>query len=112
MDKQVQVAASRAPHSSFAFTGNPSSLLGIFDFADRHSETLIKDIHDGTLAAKFDVPDPIRAVICLLVAEFDQHRQVLEWGALPASLKMFIDAFKLSSLPAMRPRSNPYMWAW
>ena len=46
---------------SFAFTGNPSSLLGIFDFADRHSETLIKDIHDGTLAAKFDVPDPIRA---------------------------------------------------
>ncbi len=46
---------------TFAFTGNPSSLLAIFEFADRHGGTLIRDIHDGTLAAEFDVPDHLRA---------------------------------------------------
>ena len=45
---------------TLACTGNPSSLLALFAFGDRHSETLIRDIHDGTLAGKFDVPDPIR----------------------------------------------------
>jgi GH3 auxin-responsive promoter len=45
---------------SFAFTGNPSSLLAIFEFADRHGATLIRDIHDGTLASEFDVPDHLR----------------------------------------------------
>ena len=45
---------------TLACTGNPSSLLALFEFGDRHSETLIQDIHDGTLAGKFEVPDPIR----------------------------------------------------
>jgi hypothetical protein len=45
---------------SFVFTGNPSSLLAVFSLADHYSETLIKDIHDGTLAASFEIPDPIR----------------------------------------------------
>ncbi len=47
---------------SFAFTGNASVLLGMFDFADRHAETLIRDIHDGTLSADFAVADSVRAV--------------------------------------------------
>jgi len=51
-----------AQDCSFAFTGNPSSLLTAFDFADRHSEMLIKDIHDGTFAARFEIPDPIRVL--------------------------------------------------
>jgi hypothetical protein len=46
---------------SFACTGNPSSLLAAFEFADRHSELLIQDIHDGTLAPQFNVPDHLRA---------------------------------------------------
>jgi hypothetical protein len=45
---------------SFAFTGNPSSLLAIFEFANRHGAMLIRDIHDGTLANEFDVPDHLR----------------------------------------------------
>ena len=47
---------------SFVFTGNPSSLLAVFNLADHYSETLIKDIRDGTLAASFDIPDPIRVM--------------------------------------------------
>jgi hypothetical protein len=46
---------------SFACTGNPSSLLAAFEFCDQQSESLIQDIHDGTLASRFDIPDPIRA---------------------------------------------------
>ncbi len=46
---------------SFSFTGNPSSLLAIFEFADRHGATLIRDIHDGTLGNEFNVPDSLRA---------------------------------------------------
>ncbi|HZT19015.1 MAG TPA: GH3 auxin-responsive promoter family protein, partial [Dongiaceae bacterium] len=47
---------------SFAFTGNPSSLLALFELADRQADSLIKDIHDGTLDSRFDVPEPIRMV--------------------------------------------------
>ncbi len=45
---------------TFAFTGNPSSLLALFEFADRHAATLIRDIHDGTLNVAFKVPDHLR----------------------------------------------------
>jgi hypothetical protein len=45
---------------TFAFTGNPSSLLALFEFANRHSATLIRDIHDGTLNSAFNVPDHLR----------------------------------------------------
>jgi hypothetical protein len=46
---------------SFAMTGNPSGLRTMFEMADRMSELLIKDIHDGTLSAQFDVPVHVRA---------------------------------------------------
>jgi hypothetical protein len=46
---------------TFGCTGNPSSLLGAFEFCDQQSESLIQDIHDGTLANRFDIPDAIRA---------------------------------------------------
>jgi hypothetical protein len=45
---------------SFVFTGNPSSLLAIFEYAERRGATLIRDIHDGTLASEFSVPDHLR----------------------------------------------------
>ncbi len=47
---------------SFACTGNAAGLLAMFEFADRHGETLIRDIHDGSLAAKFDLPNHARAM--------------------------------------------------
>ena len=46
---------------SFAFTGNPMGLVTAFDFADKNSEILIRDIHDGTLAPEFPLPDALHA---------------------------------------------------
>jgi hypothetical protein len=46
---------------SFAFTGNPMGLVTAFAFADKNSETLIRDIHDGTLSAQFPLPDALHA---------------------------------------------------
>lgn len=46
---------------TFLFTGNPASFLTLFEFADGHSEELIRDIRDGTLSAAYDIPDDIRA---------------------------------------------------
>jgi GH3 auxin-responsive promoter len=47
---------------SFVFTGNPSSLLGAFEFCNQHAERLIRDIHDGGLSTDFEIPDSLRAV--------------------------------------------------
>jgi len=46
---------------SFAFTGNPMGLVTAFDFADKNSEILIRDIHEGTLAPEFPLPDALHA---------------------------------------------------
>jgi hypothetical protein len=45
---------------SSAMTGNPSGLRIMFEMADRMGELLIKDIHDGTLSARFEVPAHVR----------------------------------------------------
>lgn len=45
---------------SVAVTGNPASLRSLFEMADRLSEELFRDIHDGTLSSRFDVPMHIR----------------------------------------------------
>lgn len=39
---------------------NPSTILGMFRLGDRERETLIRDLHDGTIAAKWQIPDDIR----------------------------------------------------
>jgi hypothetical protein len=46
---------------SFAVTGNPAGLRQMFEMADKLGELLIKDIHDGTLSSRFNVPMHIRA---------------------------------------------------
>jgi hypothetical protein len=45
---------------SFAVTGNPAGLRQIFEMADKMAELLIKDIHDGTLSSRFNVPMHVR----------------------------------------------------
>lgn len=45
---------------SWAVTGNPSGLRTVFEMADRMGELLIRDIHDGTLSARFQVPAHVR----------------------------------------------------
>ncbi|MDB5351040.1 MAG: auxin-responsive promoter-binding protein [Planctomycetota bacterium] len=42
---------------------NPSTLLGIARLGDREKETLIRDLRDGTLSAKFDLPPDVRRAI-------------------------------------------------
>lgn len=39
---------------------NPSTLLNLARLGDQQKEALIRDIHDGTLDPRFDVPPPIR----------------------------------------------------
>ncbi|APW60379.1 GH3 auxin-responsive promoter family protein [Paludisphaera borealis] len=39
---------------------NPSTILGMFRLGDRERETLIRDLHDGTIDAKWSIPDDIR----------------------------------------------------
>ena len=40
---------------------NPSTLVNLARFGDEHSETLIRDIRDGTLSDEFDIPGDIRS---------------------------------------------------
>src|SRR4051794_2812120 len=42
---------------------NPSTLLGIAKLGDREKETLIRDLRDGTLSSKFDVPPGVRRAL-------------------------------------------------
>jgi hypothetical protein len=45
---------------SLTLTGNPAGQRQMFEMADRLSELLIQDIHDGTLSDRFEVPNHIR----------------------------------------------------
>ncbi len=42
---------------------NPSTLLGLARLGDREKETLIRDLHDGRLEDRFDVPAPVRKAL-------------------------------------------------
>jgi hypothetical protein len=44
-------------------SANPSTLVNLARFMDREKERLIRDVHDGTLDAKLDIPDDARAAI-------------------------------------------------
>ncbi len=49
------------PYVGLVMTANPSTLLQIARLGDRHAESLIRDLHDGTLSSRFDIPEPLRA---------------------------------------------------
>src|SRR5262249_35623229 len=42
---------------------NPSTLVGLARAGDQEKEALIRDIHDGTLSQRFDVPPAVRAAV-------------------------------------------------
>jgi len=42
---------------------NPGTLIRLAEIGDTHVDTLLKDITDGTLSAKFDIPDSIRQTL-------------------------------------------------
>jgi hypothetical protein len=39
---------------------NPSTLVSLARAGDQEKESLIRDIHDGTLSSRFDIPDEVR----------------------------------------------------
>lgn len=49
-----------AENVTFIGTANPSSILKLAEMADRFSNHLIKDIHDGTLSSDFNIADQWR----------------------------------------------------
>jgi hypothetical protein len=42
---------------------NPSTLINLAKAGDQEKETLIRDVHDGTLSPRFDVPAEVRAAL-------------------------------------------------
>lgn len=57
----VALRLSVPRHVGMIVAANPSTLLNLARLGDREKETLIRDLHDGTLAARFAVPDDVRA---------------------------------------------------
>ncbi len=55
-------------------TANPSTLVQLAMLADVEKESLIRDIADGTLSAKFPVSDEIRQVLAKRIARPRPHR--------------------------------------
>jgi hypothetical protein len=50
-----------AENISLIVVMNPGTLLRLVELGDEHRQSVIRDIHDGTLSAEFDVPAAIRA---------------------------------------------------
>lgn len=48
---------------------NPSTLINLARFGDQEKEALIRDIHDGTLSNRFDVPPEVRADVQRRIAK-------------------------------------------
>lgn len=48
---------------------NPSTLLSMARAGDLEKESLIRDIHDGTLSTRFDIPDEVRQEVKRRVAK-------------------------------------------
>jgi hypothetical protein len=53
-------------------TANPSTLIGLARAGDQAKEPLIRDLHDGTLDRRLDVPADVRAA---LVPQLRRHRE-------------------------------------
>jgi hypothetical protein len=48
---------------SFLCTANPSSIVKMCELADKHADSLLRDVADGTLSRDLDIEPRIRAVI-------------------------------------------------
>ncbi len=53
---------------------NPSTLVNMARGGDQEKETLIRDIHDGTLSAKFDIAPEVRAAVQNRIAKANPER--------------------------------------
>lgn len=56
----VALRLSVARNLGAIIAANPSTLLGIARLGDREKETLIRDLHDGRIDPKWELPDDVR----------------------------------------------------
>ena len=100
---------------SMIYTVNPSTVLLLAQRMGLHTEKIIRDIHDGTMATDFNIPDGYREIFGALTKKNTARAQFLEkaaskndgillpkhvWPNLEAiccwkggSLKMYLDRF-------------------
>lgn len=57
---------------------NPSTLVNLARAGDQEKESLIRDIHDGTLSAKIDFPGEVRAAVHRLLKRDPERARALE----------------------------------
>ncbi len=57
----LRLSVPRRP--GMVVAANPSTLVNLARVGDREKESLIRDIHDGTLDPRFDVPAPVREAL-------------------------------------------------
>jgi hypothetical protein len=66
-------------HVGLIIAANPSTLVNLARASDMEKESLIRDIHDGTLSDRFDIPAEVRAAVAGKIAKRHPERaQVLE----------------------------------
>jgi hypothetical protein len=53
---------------------NPSTLVNLARAGDQDKETLIRDIHDGTLSNRFDIPQEVRDAVAGAIAKRHEER--------------------------------------
>ncbi|HEV3258934.1 MAG TPA: GH3 auxin-responsive promoter family protein [Gemmataceae bacterium] len=59
----VALRLSMPRHVGMVVAANPSTLVNLARAGDQEKESLIRDIHDGTLSSRFDVPADVRAAL-------------------------------------------------
>jgi hypothetical protein len=63
---------------TFFATPNPSTILRLVETADRYKEEIIKDIRDGAIAARWDVPTEIRGALARHLSKNSKRARQLE----------------------------------
>lgn len=67
-----------AVNVTFLAAANPPSLLSLAEFADRYGNSLIRDIHDGTLSDHFEVSPAIYAMLARRLKAAPARARALE----------------------------------
>lgn len=65
-------------HVGMIIAANPSTLLNLARAGDQEKEALIRDIHDGTLSARFDIPADVRTALAGRLRPDRRRAQELE----------------------------------
>jgi hypothetical protein len=60
-------------HAGLVIAANPSTLINLARLGDQEKESLIRDIHDGTLDAKCEIPEEVRISLARRLRR--QHRE-------------------------------------